>query len=125
MESLIERLGIKPDMQVCVMGLNDEAFFTELEELPVELNIGSPQKNSDLIFLRIHDKDGLYALHALTTFLKSDGAVWILWDKGWKSLNETHIRDAAMEDGFVDDKVERFSFKLSAMKLIFPVDMRA
>ena len=125
MQPLIKRLGIKPDMRVCVMGINDEKFFTELEELPVELNIGGPQKNTDLIFLWIHDKEGLYALHALTTFLKKSGAVWVLWDKGWKSLNENHIREAAMEDGLVDEKMERFSFRLSAIKLVFPVDDRA
>ena len=125
MQSLIKRLGIKPDMRVCVMGFNDENFFTGLEELPVELKIGGPQKDTDLIFLRIHDKEGLYALHALVTFLKPSGAIWILWDKGWKSLNESHIREAVIEDGLVDEKIERFSFRLSAMKLVFPVDDRA
>ena len=48
------------------------------------------------------------------------GAVWAVWRKGRKELNENHIRAGAIAAGLVDVKVARFSATHSALKLVVP-----
>ena len=48
------------------------------------------------------------------------GALWAVWAKGRKELNENHVRDAALAAGVVDVKVARFSPTHSALKLVVP-----
>ena len=62
-------------------------------------------------------------LDRLTTYreaIAEDGAIWVVWIKGQKSLTETHVRDAAKAQGLVDVKVMSFSDQLSALKLVIP-----
>jgi hypothetical protein len=58
----------------------------------------------------------------LTTFrgFHQPGALWAVWAKGRKELNENHVREAALDAGLVDVKVARFSATHSALKLVVP-----
>jgi hypothetical protein len=55
---------------------------------------------------------------------RAPGAVWVVWAKGRKGLNENHIRGAAIDAELVDAKVARFSATHSALKLVIPTAKR-
>jgi hypothetical protein len=59
-------------------------------------------------------------LPALTDWIFPAGALWAVWRKGRKELNEHHVREAALDAGLVDVKVARFSDTHSALKLVVP-----
>ena len=53
-------------------------------------------------------------------WIEPAGAVWAVWPKGRKDLNENHVREAAFDAGLVDVKVVRFSATHSGLKLVIP-----
>jgi hypothetical protein len=62
----------------------------------------------------------LARLRSLVDWIHPAGALWTVWAKGRKELNENHVRDAALQAGLVDVKVARFSATHSALKLVIP-----
>jgi hypothetical protein len=63
-------------------------------------------------------------LTALRDSITQDGAIWVVWPKGQKSLREDDVRRAAKAQGLVDVKVMSFSDTLSGLKLVIPVAQR-
>jgi hypothetical protein len=62
----------------------------------------------------------LARLPSLIGWIEPAGALWAVWLKGRKGLNENHVREAALDAGLVDVKVARFSATHSALKLVVP-----
>ena len=62
----------------------------------------------------------LARLPSLIGWIEPAGAVWAVWPKGRKDLNENHVREAALDAGLVDVKVVRFSATHSGLKLVIP-----
>jgi hypothetical protein len=124
---LLDKLGIKPTSVVSVLGLNDQAFLTDLGRRAVSVSTGKAKSQSDVVIVRVNSHAELDRLKALRRALKSDGMVWVLWRKGLKSPNdvrESDVMAAAKAHGLVDVKVASFSDELSALKLVIPVALR-
>ena len=68
----------------------------------------------------LDDAADLARIPALIEWIHPAGALWAVWPKGRKELNENHIREAALDAGLVDVKVARFSATHSALKLVVP-----
>jgi hypothetical protein len=122
--SLIDKLGIKPDAQVAVLGISDETFWQQLRERTTQIAPDRPKKDSDLILLGAKTKADLKKLGRLQKSLRKNGAIWVVWPKGQPQLKEDDVRAAALEVGLVDTKVAKFSESHSALKLVIPVARR-
>jgi hypothetical protein len=125
--SLLEKLGIKPDSSVSVVGLDDKPFLEELRQRADLVTNGKANPQSNIIIVRVDGRKNLERLKALRRSLKSDGAIWVLWKKGQKGPNdvkESDVMSAAKTHGLVDVKVASFSDELSALKLVIPVALR-
>ena len=123
-KSLLDKLGIKPDSQVALVGLRDESFRAELREWTRHVRTGPPRTELDTILLEVRAKDDLKKLERLQTFLKRHGSIWAVWPKGRDELKESDIIAAAKDAGLVDTKVVKFSESHSALKLVIPLSRR-
>jgi hypothetical protein len=130
--SRLDKLGVKPDSRVAVLGVDDDSFHAELRERLTSSSIADfrlqiadlkkkkNEKISDLIFLAAETQEPLKNLSALRTTLQPAGAVWVVWPKGQKHIREDDVRAAARKAGLVDVKVCAFSETHSALKLMIP-----
>lgn len=120
----LDKLGVKPDARVAVLGLSDAAFQRELKTRTRDVSIARPRAASDLVFLAVERASQLARLGGLRRRLQPAGAIWVLWPKGRPALREDDIRTAAKDAGLVDVKVVAFSEVLSGLKLVIPVALR-
>ena len=122
--SLLDKLGVKPDSRVAVIGVKDEAFLKDLGE-----RIGrNPAKNSagecDFVFYAAEKKKDLARLKAHAKLLKKNGAMWVVYPKGQKQITENHVLGAGKPAGLVDVKVCSFSATHTALKFVIPLTKR-
>jgi hypothetical protein len=123
-KSLLDKLGIKADSQVALVGLRDEDFRKQLRQRTRHVVTGPPRTALDTILLEAAAKGDLKKLDRLQTFLRRDGSIWVVWPKGREELKENDIIVAAKDAGLVDIKVAKFSETLSALKLVIPLSRR-
>ncbi|MCU1273448.1 MAG: hypothetical protein JWO48_879 [Bryobacterales bacterium] len=123
-KSLIDKLGIKPEHRVSVLGVRDEAFRRELQSRTGNASDFKVASDSDMIFLAADTTDDLSRMRALQASLKSNGAIWVVYPKGQKHITEAGVLAAGKQAGFVDVKVASFSPTHTALKFVIPVDRR-
>jgi hypothetical protein len=122
--SLLDRLGIKPNHTVSILGLDDQSFLRELRQRAEVVVDGSVKPKSDVILLHARQRTNLQRLKTLRRSIKSQGAIWVLWKKGSKDpkdVKESEVMAAGKAHGFVDVKIASFSDELSALKFVIPV----
>jgi Protein of unknown function (DUF3052) len=121
---LLDKLGVKPDMTVAVLGVEDEAFMAQLYG-----RVGEPSreliKDADLVFYEADCADDLARLTALRGAIKPAGGVWVVSPRGKGAvLKDVEVMAAAREAGLVDTKVVGFSDTHTALKLVIPKAQR-
>ena len=116
---LLDKLGVKDRMRVAVLGLDDPSFVSLLGTRTGDVYVGRRRVGLDQMFVRFDKREELTRLRTHKDFIEKDGAIWALWPKGSKAINENDVRDAALDVGLVDVKVVAFSPVLSALKLIY------
>ena len=122
--SLLDRLGVKPNHTVSILGLDDQSFVRELRQRTATVVDGSVKAKSDIILLRARQRTNLQRLKTLRRSIKSEGAIWVLWKKGSKDpkdVKESEVMAAGKAHGLVDVKIASFSDELSALKFVIPV----
>jgi hypothetical protein len=124
-KSLLDKLGVKPDSRVAVLGVRDEEFLADLAARVPDIATRKPKKDSDVIFLAADAPEALEQMGALPAFLKPNGGIWVVYPKGRKDINENLVRAAGRAAGLVDVKVAGFSVAFSTLKLVIPVKRRA
>ena len=115
--SLLDKLGVKNGTRVAVLDVDDDDFAAELAGRAVEIVAEGP---ADVVVWAVDEPADLARLPSLIEWIHPAGALWAVWVKGRKELNENHVREAALDAGLVDVKVARFSATLSALKLVVP-----
>ena len=115
--TLLDKLGVGDGTRVAVLDVDDRAFAGELSQRPVKRVGAGP---ADVVVWGVDEAADLARLPALAEWIRPAGALWAVWPKGRKELNENHIREAALDAGLVDVKVARFSATHSALKLVIP-----
>jgi hypothetical protein len=115
--SLLDKLGIADGTAVVVLDVADEVFRAELAGRKVKVRRSGP---ADVVLWGVDEPADLARLPALIDWIHPAGALWAVWAKGRKELNENHVREAALDAGLVDVKVARFSDTHSALKLVVP-----
>jgi len=122
---LMDKLGVKPDSCVAVVGLDDPEVLESLRERLGKLPGRALLRDRDVILWRLRERGELSRLANLRARLQRTGALWVIWPKGRKELREDDVRTAALAAGLVDVKVASISDTLSGLKLVIPVRDRA
>ncbi|HEY4408717.1 MAG TPA: hypothetical protein VGO87_02460 [Acidimicrobiia bacterium] len=115
--SLLDKLGVTDGTRLLIVDVDDEAFTAEVARRAVTVVTQGP---ADVVVLAIEEMADLARLPSVIGWIEPAGAVWAVWPKGRKELNENHVREAALDAGLVDVKVARFSATHSALKLVIP-----
>ena len=119
-KGLLDKLGVKPGVRVCVIGVQDQAFLTQLQSRTDQV-AQKPQREAEIIFYAADSLDALNALTRLKASLKPDGAIWVVSLKGKQArIKDTDVMAAAREAGLVATKVVGFSETHTALKLVIP-----
>lgn len=119
----LDKLGIKPGSQVCLLGLQDEEFLTELEQRTQNV-CNQVREGLDFILFRANSQEDLALLDSLQNYIRRDGAIWVIWPKGQRKVNRDHVFAASKAAGLVDIKICAFSEELSGLKVVIPRDRR-
>ena len=124
-KSRLDKLGVKEESSVCVLGVEDEAFLAELHAVLKKGFSLNPRKNSDLIFVAAESKSDLSTIRGLKTRLTKAGGMWIVFRKGKEAvLKDTEVMKAGKDAGLVDTKVAGFSETHTALKFVIPLASR-
>jgi hypothetical protein len=121
----IEKLGVKADTDVLVLGADgDAAFLQELRHAGARIRT-TGRAPADIVFAMLRHRDDLRRLAALVPRIHAAGVIWTLRPKGSKDLTESEMMRAGKDAGLVDVKVVSFSSELTAEKFVVPVARRS
>ena len=123
-KSLLDKLGVKPDHIVSVIGIDDEGFLADLNRRVPNLTSGKPARDSDLVFFQADQPKQLEQLKKLAKTIQPTGAVWVITPKKRAEIADTVVITAGKAAGLVDVKVARFSDSHTALKFVIPVGRR-
>ncbi len=119
--SLLDKLGVKPDSRMAVIGVADGEFLAQLRE---RLRRAPPEgipSDCDFVFYAAEKKADLARLKSLVRSLKKNGAVWVIYPKGQKQITENDVLAAGRPAGLVDVKVCSFYATHTALKFVIPL----
>ena len=80
-KSLLDKLGVKPDHIVCVIGIDNNAFLADLNRRVPNVTSGKPTKDSDLVFFQADQPKQLEQLKKLAKSIQPAGAIWVITPK--------------------------------------------
>ena len=123
--SLLDKLGVKPDMRVAVLGVDDDAFLEQLAARTSDIARRTPKKDTDVIVFGANSVTDLSRLEKLRGYLTPAGAIWVVHTKGKTApFKDVDVFAAAKNAGLVDVKVAAFSATHTAEKLVVPIKLR-
>ena len=123
--SLIDKLGVKPDSRVSLLGVKDADFEKQLAGRTGDVARGRLRKDCDLIFYAADSLAALEKLERLKRTLKPNGAIWVVSLKGRLArIKDVDVIRAAVAAGLVDNKVVSFSDTHTALRLVIPLTRR-
>jgi hypothetical protein len=123
-KSRIEKLGVKPDASVSLLGDFDGEFLDELGKLTKSASKGKVASDSECIFFAADSKQDLAGLPKIAKALHGAAALWIVYPKGQKHITENDVLAAGRKAGLKDVKVVGFSSTLTALKFVIPLSQR-
>jgi hypothetical protein len=123
-KSRMEKLGVKPDTRVCVLGDFDESFLRELAVLTNSVQTVAISGNAEWVFFSAPSQKELSRLPKHAKKLNGNAALWIVYPKGRKDITETDVIGAGRQVGLKDVKVVGFSPTHTALKFVIPVSQR-
>lgn len=114
--TLADRLGVKPDQRVRLVGAVDRALIGAGRE------VASGQ--ADIVFLALDSSADLALIGPLQDTISPDGAIWVIRPKGRDDLTEAMVIGAGRDARLHDVKIARVSATHTAMKFAIPVERR-
>jgi hypothetical protein len=125
----LEKLGIKPNAAVSLIGNFAADFLTELRSVTKNLSItgangGKAAPDAEWIFFSADTSKDLAQVAKLAKSLKGAAALWIVYPKGQKQITENDVLAAGRKCGLKDIKVVGFSPTHTALKFVIPVENR-
>ena len=118
--SRLDKLGVKAGAAFRLVGAFDAEFRRELKYS----GAGETRSKADLVFFAAKAAGDLDQVGELAAEMKPDGALWVVYPKGVKSIREIEAIEAGRAAGLKDVKVARFSDTHTALKFVIPLDRR-
>lgn len=119
----MEKLGVRRDASVSVIGDFDANFLAELRSSTKNIN-GKLTDGSEGIFFAAGSSKELVQVPKLAKGVKGAAALWIVYPKGQKTITENDVLAAGRKAGLKDVKVVGFSPTHTALKFVLPLDRR-
>jgi hypothetical protein len=119
-----EKLGVKANETVCLLGKFDDDFLGELGSCTKNVSSGKIAGVPDWIFLTAESTKELSQVAKLAKSLKDRAALWIVYPKGQKQITENEVIAAGRKAGLKDVKVVGFSPTHTALKFVIPLENR-
>ena len=123
-KSRTEKLGVKADAKVSLVGGFDAGFLTEIGKLTKSVSKSRIAADSEWIFFSADSKQDLGALRKISKSMKGAAALWIVYPKGQKRITENDVLVAGRKAGLKDVKVVGFSSTHTALKFVIPLSNR-
>ena len=123
-KSRLDKLGVKLDASVALVGSFPLEFLDELRGKTRAISMGTTAGSCDWIFLAAESTQGLSRVAALAKSMKGANAFWIVYPKGQKQITENDVLAAGRKAGLKDVKVVGFSITHTALKFVIPVARR-
>jgi hypothetical protein len=123
-KSRIEKLGVKPEARVSLLGEFETEFLRELTGLTKSVNKGKVASDSECIFFAADSKQDLAALPKIAKAIHGAAALWIVYPKGQKHISENDVLAAGRKTDLKDVKVVSFSPTHTALKFVIPLSNR-
>jgi hypothetical protein len=120
----IEKIGLKPEAKVALIGNFDADFLSELKPLAGSVTKDKVAADSDTIFFAADSLKELSSVAKIAKSLKGATALWIVYPKGQKTITENDVIAAGRKTGLKDVKVVGFSATHTALKFVLPLDKR-
>ena len=121
---LIDKLDVKPDARVWVVGAIDETLVTQLAERTTNLSRGRTAAHCDVVFVAVEHERDLPRIERALAATVDAGAIWVIHPKGAAGVADTTIFGSAKELGLTYTKVARVSATHTAEKLVRPLRTR-
>ena len=122
---LFDKLGVKPESHVAVIGKHDDEFLLGLAS---SLSLGASTQlraKYDIIFLRVDMRRDLARIPVAALHLQSNGRLWIFHPKGkGASPSDAEVRAAGLRAGLVDNKISAYTASHAATQYVIPVALR-
>ncbi|HEY3675561.1 MAG TPA: hypothetical protein VGK84_06175 [Candidatus Tumulicola sp.] len=122
---MFEKLGVRAEHRVALVGKHDDGFVRELD---VRLAKGaSPRLRAryDIIFLKIDRVGDLASIEVAATHLEMTGVLWIFHPKGRDAdPKDVAVRAASFAAGLVGNKISAYSETHTATRYVIPVANR-
>jgi len=123
-KSRIEKLGVKPNARVSLLGNFDAEFIRELGGLTKSVKKEKVAPDSDWIFFAADSKRELAGTLKIAKIMQGATALWIVYPKGQKEITENDVLAAGRKTGLKDVKVVGFSPTHTALKFVIPLAHR-
>jgi len=120
----LEKLGIKPNAAVSLVGNVATDFLAELRAQTTNVTNGKVAASAEWIFFAADSAKDLSQVSKLAKQLKGAAALWIVYPKGQKQITENDVLTAGRKSGLKDVKVVGFSPTHTALKFVIPVEKR-
>ncbi len=120
----LEKLGIKPNAAVSLIGNFAADFLAELRAQTKNVTNGKAAADTEWIFFAAESSKDLSQVGKLAKSLKGATALWIVYPKGQKQITENDVLAAGRKSGLKDVKVVGFSPTHTALKFVIPVEKR-
>ena len=102
--TLIEKLGVKPEHRVALIGLTDGAIAHQIASAAPDASTRL-RKHTDVIVYQADTVPALARLSKLQPSIKRDGMIWLITPKGKRGIAYNDMLDAAKAAGLVDVKI--------------------
>lgn len=114
-KSRIDKLGVKPDQRIAILGVDDADIAAELAERGAV--IVNERRDLDVLFYAADDGAALARIGDLVPALAARGAMWVVSRKGKAAtVKDVEVMAAAKACGLVDNKVCAFSPTHTALR---------
>jgi hypothetical protein len=123
-KSRIEKLGVKPNARVSLLGGFDVDFLKEIAALTKSVSKDKVASDSEWIFFAADSKAELAATSKIAKSMHGATALWIVYPKGQKHISENDVLAAGRKTGLKDVKVVGFSSTHTALKFVTPLSER-
>jgi hypothetical protein len=123
-KSRIEKLGVKRDARVSLLGNFDAGFLQELSGLTGNIDTATVAQDTECIFFAAASQKELARVAKYAKKMKGSVALWVVYPKGRKDIRETDIIAAGRDAGLKDVKVVGFSPTHTALKFVIPLAER-
>jgi hypothetical protein len=120
----LDKLGIKPNAAVSLIGNLDADFLAELHVQTKTVSNGKVTTDTEWIFFATDASKDLSQVSKLAKSMKGAAALWIVYPKGQKQITENDVIAAGRKSGLKDVKVVGFSSTHTALKFVIPVERR-